>query len=412
MIINLIKILCLTILLQYSLLSPMANVAAEQVRVEATGQYVIGDGPDENIATAKERARMEAMRLAAEQGRTFVESLTEVVNSTLTKDEIRVITAQIMQIDKEDIQPIVDGKYITYVCHIIATIDTDAINIDDYISNKRALEENVKLQAEINRLKAENIDLKSRYQHAASPEEKNEIARQVKNNELNFKKAVVEIPVAENKYFTTTIDASSINFDRANGIITFKTRDLGAMMDDISTVKVDINKNSIQYLDHTTKYLVDGRVSYRKYDDSSPRPICGIYAGTKEVLKVYQYLGIEPPNMYKNPNWNLIYVSSSGTHYYIDIANSRYDAGRALSSFPIKRYNKNGLYQFLGKIKHTDETLFYYDYTYGRVGYWGGDGNGINYTDPFLFNEDIIAMCKEAKNICLSMGRRTSIWEE
>ena len=44
----------------------MTNVSAEQKIIEADGSYTIGDGLDENIYVAKERAKTEALRNASE----------------------------------------------------------------------------------------------------------------------------------------------------------------------------------------------------------------------------------------------------------------------------------------------------------------------------------------------------------
>ena len=45
-----------------------SNIAnAELMQIEASGSYTVGDGPDENISVAKDRARMEAKRSAAEK---------------------------------------------------------------------------------------------------------------------------------------------------------------------------------------------------------------------------------------------------------------------------------------------------------------------------------------------------------
>ena len=121
--------------LPLAFLCTVPNAEAKQVTVEATGQYTVGDGPDENISAAKERARVDAMRMAAEQGGVFVESITQVRDAKLTKDEVNVITAQVMQVAKETMQPVVEGTCVKYVCKIVATIDTDAVDIDKYITN-------------------------------------------------------------------------------------------------------------------------------------------------------------------------------------------------------------------------------------------------------------------------------------
>ena len=56
---------------------PMAVHAAIKV-VEADGYYIMGDGPEENQAVAKERARADAKRAASEQAGIYVESIYEV----------------------------------------------------------------------------------------------------------------------------------------------------------------------------------------------------------------------------------------------------------------------------------------------------------------------------------------------
>lgn len=68
--------LCLTLFICFAIcLSP---ASAERLTIEATGTYTIGDGLDENISVAKDRAKTDAMRNASEQASVFVESLSVV----------------------------------------------------------------------------------------------------------------------------------------------------------------------------------------------------------------------------------------------------------------------------------------------------------------------------------------------
>ena len=395
--------------LPLAFLCTVPNAEAKQVTVEATGQYTVGDGPDENISAAKERARVDAMRMAAEQGGVFVESITQVRDAKLTKDEVNVITAQVMQVAKETMQPVVEGTCVKCVCKIVATIDTDAVDIDKYITNKTALNENLRLQKEIDRLKQENSELKEKYKTATTTDEKNALAEQVKENGTAFKKAVVEIPITKGKYSTIVVDSSTIKYDKSSGIITFKEQEYDSSMESLRTGRIDVRNNSFQFLDSLVKDPDAGKVIYQKTYEPNPWPIYGQFNGTKESVKIYQFLDIQPDNRYKDADWRLIYTDRKDTKYYIDIANSRYDSNRAISSFPIKRYNEKGLYMFLGQKMYTELDLFYYDYTLGRIGVYE---DGINYTDPLVFNENIIAVCKAAKSICVAEGRKASIWEQ
>ncbi len=406
---NLLARLCVGLLIVCAFLCVTFSAEAKQVTVEATGWYTIGDGPNESIAVAKERARVDAMRSAAEQGGVFVESISQVKDANLTKDEVNVITAQVMQVKSETMHPIIEGGCVKYVCDIVAVIDTDVIDLDKYIENKTALKENMRLQNEIERLKQENSSLKEQYKQATSSNEKSALAEQVKNNEIAFKKAVVEIPIAKDKFTTRTVDSSTIEYNQSTGILTFKIRETGVLTDTVRTVRVDVNKNSIQCLDLLDKSPITGKTTYRKSNDY-PSPIWGDRFGTQEVVKIYQYLGIQPTNMYRSPDWRLVYTDSENTKYYIDIANSRYDRQRAFGSFPIKRYNENGLYEFLGMMKYTDENLFYYDYIFGKIGI--SDAEKINYTDPFIYNDLIVNACNQAKIICKNYGRNAFIWEQ
>ena len=236
------------------------------------------------------------MRSAAEQGGVFVESISQVKDANLTKDEVNVITAQVMQVKSETMHPIIEGGCVKYVCDIVAVIDTDVIDLDKYIENKTALKENMRLQNEIERLKQENSSLKEQYKQATSSNEKSALAEQVKNNEIAFKKAVVEIPIAKDKFTTRTVDSSTIEYNQSTGILTFKIRETGVLTDTVRTVRVDVNKNSIQCLDLLDKSPITGKTTYRKSNDY-PSPIWGDRFGTQEVVKIYQYLGIQPTVM-------------------------------------------------------------------------------------------------------------------
>lgn len=107
------------------------SVDATPQNIEATGAYLIGDGPDENINTAKERARTEAMRAAAEKAGVYVESYSKTKGQALTADDIRVVSAQVLSIQKEGFLAKItsDQKHIIWICTIKATVDPDNINL-------------------------------------------------------------------------------------------------------------------------------------------------------------------------------------------------------------------------------------------------------------------------------------------
>ena len=87
---------------------PVAAYAEVKI-VEADGYYIMGDGPEENQAVAKERAQAYAKRAASEQAGIYVESIYEVKMSKLTRDEIRTISANVMEVQETEITPEVLG---------------------------------------------------------------------------------------------------------------------------------------------------------------------------------------------------------------------------------------------------------------------------------------------------------------
>ena len=168
-----------------------AIVSAEQQIIEADGTYTIGDGLDENISVAKERAKTNALRNASEQASVLVESLSIVKEGMLTKDEIQVISANIMKLQGEPkfkVIPVSDDV-IRYQCHVVVLVDTDNIN-DKLLQDKQALNEavrrNQELTEEVEKLNQEMEKLKQQYSIASTDSERQKIKEEVKKNDNDF----------------------------------------------------------------------------------------------------------------------------------------------------------------------------------------------------------------------------------
>lgn len=157
--------------------------------VEADGQYIMGDGTEENQGVAKERARKDALRNASESVCVLVESFSEMIKGNLTRDEIRTVSANVLQVISASTKPVVVGETIKYVCHIIVSVEKE--NVLNYIqSNSKAQIDNStrrikELEAENARVNAELAELKQRYQNA-SQSERVEINTAIKRNEKQF----------------------------------------------------------------------------------------------------------------------------------------------------------------------------------------------------------------------------------
>lgn len=168
-----------------------AAAHAEQITVEADGYYTIGDGLDENISAAKERARADALRNASEQAAVFVESLTVVKDGMLSSDEIRTLSANILHLQGEPkfkIIPVADDV-IRYQCHITAVADTSAVTAEmlrDKKSLSQMTDRNRELEREIARLNDEMATLKAQYRAADNDAERQRLRELARQNDNNF----------------------------------------------------------------------------------------------------------------------------------------------------------------------------------------------------------------------------------
>ena len=162
---------------------------AETKTVDADGEYIMGDALEENPVTAKKRARQEAMRIASESVCVFVEAFAESVDGELTRDQIRTVSAAVLEVLKEDFEPVVEGKTIKFVYHVTVVVDKD--NVLEYIRNnsisqidtqtrqmQEVLAENERLKLEIERLKSAS--------KTANETERKILKEEVKKNERDF----------------------------------------------------------------------------------------------------------------------------------------------------------------------------------------------------------------------------------
>ena len=176
----------LTIL--WGVADPVAAYAEVKV-VEADGYYIMGDGPEESQAVAKERARADAKRVASEQAGLYVESITEIKKSKLSRDEIRTISANVLEVQEEKVTPeVLGGSTIQYHCHIKARVDTASITKQlqqDRQKFEKAVRQNKEMEAQLAKVNAELAELKEKYK-TATEAEKQEINREMKRNEDEF----------------------------------------------------------------------------------------------------------------------------------------------------------------------------------------------------------------------------------
>ncbi len=137
-----------------------ATAFAEKKVVTAEGKYVMGDLDSKQ--NAKALALMEAKRISLEKAGTYIESISEVRDFQLTKDQINSLAAGIMSVEilKEDWK--MSGENMVLILTIRATIDTSNLNSRiASMSEYKDSESNKEIKAQLEFLKKELADLKA-----------------------------------------------------------------------------------------------------------------------------------------------------------------------------------------------------------------------------------------------------------
>ncbi len=115
-------------LLTFILVLQANLVFAEIKYIDAEGQYILGDNTTDTLVEAKNNARKDAIRNASEKIFVWVQSVTEVKNSSVSNDYIRIISANILSIQSATykIEPL-NNDAIKVICHISASADDSDI---------------------------------------------------------------------------------------------------------------------------------------------------------------------------------------------------------------------------------------------------------------------------------------------
>lgn len=136
-------------------LLPPAYVTAAIRTITAIGEYRMGD--NDTRTDAKRLALLDAKRLALEQAGTYIESITEVKNLDISKDEIRAYTAGIVELIEHTTRTILEGETTIVQVEVTAKIDTDVVarQIDTLRKNGIAKAELLQAKDETERLRRE-----------------------------------------------------------------------------------------------------------------------------------------------------------------------------------------------------------------------------------------------------------------
>ena len=337
-------------------------VEAEEITVSAVGYYTVGDGP-ENIAVAKERARIEAMRVAVEKAGVYVESYSKVQNAVLTQDEIRVVSGQVMRIKKDEITVSTpDNKYICYQCEIQAVVNTDVINLKAIMSNRKVVEKCIELEKKIAMLQSENTLLKENYRKAQSNDEKELYAQKIKQNERAFNEAVYSRPIYVGKW-EGGLDIASIRYNKNDDTVTFSMSSYNsdATVKTVTEHKLYITSNEFEYLSARC-YPVNGSKPFNIKGLPNRDYISPDSAEERISNRIYNYLGITPSNRTRAAEWHWFFSNDTQT-YSIDTVNTRIQ--NVIKYFYVRRDDH--------KYKVSTTMLYAVNFSNRTVGYHDSD---------------------------------------
>ena len=144
-----VPILIALILLLFSSVS----FAAIQT-IEADGSYQMGE--KDSIVSAKESAKNDALRHAAEQVGVYVRSYSKSKDYYLTDDEIEVVAANVMKVKKCDYTQEYINNTLVFNAHVVVTVDDS--KFDSIIKQEKR---NLKLKEELEQEKERNKDIKN-----------------------------------------------------------------------------------------------------------------------------------------------------------------------------------------------------------------------------------------------------------
>ena len=139
------------------LIIPAGSAYAAPEIIEADGVSMMGD--NDTPKSARDAARNEAMRAATERAGVYIESVSEVQDYALTRDEIRTVAAAVLRVLDEQITPELVGDAWRYRVHLVCSVDTDGIDLAALARDKAEL---ARLTRERDALQRENNDLRSR----------------------------------------------------------------------------------------------------------------------------------------------------------------------------------------------------------------------------------------------------------
>ena len=170
---------------------PEMPALAEVRTITATGEYRMGD--NDTRTDAKRLALLDAKRLALEQAGVYIESITEVKNLDLAKEEIRAYTAGIVEVVEQATRTMMEGETTVVRVDVTTKIDTDVVarQIEAVRQSEdlkwKLLESNYrawKLQNELQKMTRELAAAKSKVEMQGASQRRRQIIARAEAGEL------------------------------------------------------------------------------------------------------------------------------------------------------------------------------------------------------------------------------------
>ena len=178
------------VLIAIFLLSVAIVGAAVQV-FDGTGQYIMSDFENHDIA--KQRAQQRAEKDAQKKAGVALKTFSRSINSELADDEISAVMNNIIKISEAMVVPVpfeAEGEAgLIYKATIKAEIDTDGIYAWLNRNNKEKVtivQQNAQLQDAIQKNDEHVEHLKEQYKRVKSKSEKDKIRNQMNNADREF----------------------------------------------------------------------------------------------------------------------------------------------------------------------------------------------------------------------------------
>ena len=195
----------LSIVIAVVVLSSCCVAFAGEKLIEATGSYVMDSRLDETPASATNRAREEAKRIAVEKAGVYVETYSKSIDFELDSDIVQTVAARLLKIQEEtNGVEVIEKNLLQFTVTIKALVnEINEADLKTMMKDKQSLEEltrkNKEIQEKYDELKAE-MDKYAKEFDSANEEQKTEIKKQVARNSEKFL-AVQAMEQANNFHF-------------------------------------------------------------------------------------------------------------------------------------------------------------------------------------------------------------------